>query len=204
MSTISFKRAHGLTVAQHNAVDLLASGLYDAAVAERIGITRSTVTRWRLYDPGFLAALNARRAELWSGAADGLRAAMPVALDTVREQLSIGSNRSRLALDLLTRSGLMGKPQSGALGLTGTAGGPFGIGPTTMEGILDAEVRRVRAQHAAADGDESLLPPVDAPITEDEREAAYVHLKSLAGDDTDSLDPPGDTTPVVNGSYAGP
>ena len=201
MSTISFKRAYGLTVAQHNAVDLLASGLHDAAVAERTGVTRSTITRWRLYDPGFQAALNARRAELWGGAADGLRAAMPAALDTVREQLRIGRDRGRLALDLLTRSGLMGKSQSGALGLPG---GPFGIGPTTVERVLDAEVRRVRAEHAAQDGDDSLLPPVDAPITDDEREAAYAHLKSLAGDDADSPEPPSDTASAVNGSYALP
>ncbi len=30
MSTISFQRAHGLTVAQHIAVDPLAAGLHDA------------------------------------------------------------------------------------------------------------------------------------------------------------------------------
>jgi len=45
MSTISFKRAHGLTIAQHNAVDLFAAGLHDAAVAERVGVTHATVTR---------------------------------------------------------------------------------------------------------------------------------------------------------------
>ena len=189
MTTISYKRAHGLTVAQHNACDFLATGLHDAAVADRIGVTRSTVTRWRLYDPGFQAALNAHRATLWGGAADGVRATLPAALDTIRDQLCVGPHRGRLALDLLTRAGLMGKPASGALGLDG---GPLGIGPTTTEGILDAEVRRVRARHAAEDGEASLLPPVDAPITDDEREAAYAYLQSRAGDDSAGGDPTGE------------
>ena len=95
MTTVSFKRAHGLTVAQQNAIELLSTGLHDAAVADRIGVTRSTVTRWRLYDPGFQAALNARRATLWGGAADGLRAALPAALETILDQLVVGPNRGQ-------------------------------------------------------------------------------------------------------------
>jgi len=129
---------------------------------------------------------------------------MPAALDTIRDQLRVGPNRGRLALDLLTRSGLMGKSQSGALGLLG---GPTGIGPITLAGVLDDEVRRVRTQHAAEDGEDSLLPPVDAPITDGEREAAYAHLKSLAAEDSaspEAPEAPDESTPAVNGSYARP
>ena len=50
-----------LTVAQENAVDALAAGKKDAEVAALVGVNRVTVTRWRLYHPHFIAALNERR-----------------------------------------------------------------------------------------------------------------------------------------------
>src|SRR5688500_17020929 len=119
MTTLSYKRSHGLTPAQHSAVDLLAAGHNDREAAERLGLARETLTRWRRYDPVFQVALNERRAALWTGAADGVRAALPLALDTIREQLSIGARRDRLALDLLTRLGLLGTQRAGRLGIPG-------------------------------------------------------------------------------------
>lgn len=59
------QHAHVLTLAQHNAVDLLASGKTDTETAELLNLHRTTVTKWRLYSPDFQAALNIRRAETW-------------------------------------------------------------------------------------------------------------------------------------------
>ena len=50
---------------QLNAIDLLPPGKTDTEAAELLGLHRTTVTKWRLYDPVFQAALNRRRAEAW-------------------------------------------------------------------------------------------------------------------------------------------
>lgn len=84
----------GLTVAQENAVDALASGQKDADVASLVGVNRVTVTRWRLYHPHFQAALNERRQAIWAASLDRLRALVPVALDAVADELAnVGSPR---------------------------------------------------------------------------------------------------------------
>src|SRR5688572_4854469 len=184
MSGLSYRRARGITPQQASAVELVAVGMTDLGVAERVGLARETVTRWRLYDPEFQAAVNTFRTEMWSGIADSARAVLPMALDTVREQLRVGPRRDRLALDLLTRSGVMGKPYSGALG---TPGGPVGIGHVSADPILDDVVRRRRAEVAAED--EAAGRPFDdlleGPISEEERDGAYAELMALAGRDTE-------------------
>ena len=199
MTALSYKRPRGLTVAQQNAVDLLVTGLNDRAAAERLGLSRETVTRWRNYDPAFQATLNERRAALWTCAADGIRAAVPLALETVREQLDIGPRRDRLALDLLTRIGLLGTRSGTARAAAGSGPSPFdplGVGPTTIGDLLDAEVRRLRAAAAAQHGpDNPFHPPVGAPITDDDREAAYLHLQALAAQYPDDEDNPYPATP---------
>ena len=60
--------AEGLTLAQQNAVDLLAAGKNDTETAELLKLTRVAVTRWRLYSPEFRAALAVRRAGHLRGA----------------------------------------------------------------------------------------------------------------------------------------
>jgi hypothetical protein len=190
MEAFTYKRIHGPTIKQLNAIDLLVAGLNNAAVGEQIGVNRNTVTKWRLYDPTFQIALNQRRATLLAGATDGIRAVLPLLLDTVREQLSVGPRRDRLALDFLTRAGLIGSRGASA----STPADPLAVGTTKLEDILDAEVRRARAQVLADLGtgeDAGLLPPVDAPVTPEEREAAYQHLASLAAEDP--ADPPSET-----------
>jgi hypothetical protein len=69
------------TLPQLNAIDLLAAGKTDSEAAELLNLSRTTVTKWRLYDPVFQAALNRRRAEVWGAAADRLRSLIPTALN---------------------------------------------------------------------------------------------------------------------------
>lgn len=185
---MNYRRIHGPTLRQLKAIDLLVGGLTDIAVAEQIGVNRNTVTKWRLYDAAFQVALNRRRAELLSGNADSVRAVVPAALEAVREQLAIGPRRDRLGLDFLTRTGLIG-----TRGGTAFPADPFAVGPTSIEEVLDAEVRRERAraaEHAGLGGDADPSPAHDAPITPEEREAAYQRLQALAAEDPpdDSLE----------------
>ena len=199
MSAPTYTRAGGLTLAQQNAVDLLASGLNDRAAAERLGLARETITRWRNYDPSFQVALNQRRADFWGSAADAVRASLPIALDTIREQLDIGPRRDRLALDLLTRTGLLGPQRSRARGVHSPFD-PLAVGPLTLEELLDEEVRKMRAAGTAAPGADGRPVPVDAPITEADREAAYRRLQALLEDEADNepTDPLTSPPPITN------
>jgi hypothetical protein len=103
----AFQRATGLTPQQHAALDLLALGRPDAAVAAHTGVARETVTRWRLYDPAFRAALQARRDDLWQDARAGLQSLVPAALNALQDQLLSSEHRGRLALDLLRAAGAL-------------------------------------------------------------------------------------------------
>jgi hypothetical protein len=54
-----------LTPQQAMAVDLLASGKTITDTAQAIEVSRQTVSEWLNHHPGFQAALNSRRQELW-------------------------------------------------------------------------------------------------------------------------------------------
>ena len=109
MTSPTYERRHGLTQAQLTAVEIVLTGANDTQTAQRLGVARETVTRWRLYDPYFQAALLSRRRELWASSIDALRSMLPQATDTLRDQLRAGPNRGRLALDLLVRSGIVSR-----------------------------------------------------------------------------------------------
>ena len=80
------------TLPQLSAIDLLAAGKTDQEVADLLKLHRTTVTKWRLYDPVFQAALNRRRAEVWGAAADRLRSLIPRALDALAAVLEDASH----------------------------------------------------------------------------------------------------------------
>jgi hypothetical protein len=187
------RRQYALTDQQRNAMDLILAGLNDRQVAEQVGVHRVTVTNWRLYDPQFQLALNNRRAQLWAGGTDVIRTVLPEALESLREQLRSHPNRGRLALDLVFRAGLLGRPYAGDLAT-------MGVGPLTMDQLLDQEVLHHRAatgQPAAGDDGSPL------PISEEERDAAYDRLVARANapvseDDADDADGADDADNAVN------
>lgn len=90
-ATNGYIRQHGLTVEQQNAIDLLVTGKTDLETADAVGVNRVTVSKWRLYDPTFQAALNARRQEVWGSAADKLRSLVPKALDALATAMESGN-----------------------------------------------------------------------------------------------------------------
>lgn len=104
-SSYARSNAHGLTLAQQNAVDLLAAGKNDTETAEALKVNRVTVTRWRLYSPEFRAALADRRAAIWGTSADRLRSLLPKALDTLAEALENADDKVTVALAVLKLAG---------------------------------------------------------------------------------------------------
>src|SRR3954471_10045894 len=85
--------AHGLTLPQQSAVDLLAGGKNDTETADALQLNRVTVTRWRLYSPEFRAALADRRAAVWGASADRLRALLLKALGVLADALESGDDK---------------------------------------------------------------------------------------------------------------
>jgi hypothetical protein len=155
--TLSYARLHkrGLTLPQQNAVDLLAAGRTDTEAAELLKLSRPCVTRWRLYDPVFQAALNVRRAEVWGAGLDRLRALIPKALDALGDALDSGHLPTRL---------------KAAAALLRTARPPAGadFGPTEADDIVRRVVakRRNRVPDALDDllAEEGGLPSFDRHV----------------------------------------
>src|SRR5215469_11514531 len=92
-----YTRQHrrGPTLPQLSAIDLLVSGKNDKETAEMLGLSRTAVTKWRLYDLGFQAALNQRRAEVWGAGIDRLRSLIPRALDALADELESKESPNR-------------------------------------------------------------------------------------------------------------
>src|SRR5262245_42807538 len=105
-ATNGYKRLHGLTVEQQNAVDLLVTGRTDAEAADAVGVHRVTITRWRLHDAHFQAALNRRRQEVWGESLDRLRALVPQALAVLEERLASETDGLRAAIQIVRLAGL--------------------------------------------------------------------------------------------------
>ena len=151
---------HVLSIAQLNAVDLLVTGKTDQETAEAVGVTRQTVNGWRNANPWFLAALNARRQDLWGVSVDQLRALLPRAVEVLGKELELGPGSARVAIAILQLAGLDRAKAPERLDT-------LLVGPTDPDAIIDAEVRRRRPDRAAYV--EYILS--GGAITEDERAA---------------------------------
>jgi hypothetical protein len=109
-----------LSPQQEAAADLLAVGKTVTQVAGDTDVSRQTVSEWLNHHPGFRAAFNRRRQEIWNQASDRLRALLPKALDLLEKQIEEGEFRA--AIEVLKAAGLHGLQRPS--------------GPTTVE---DAE-----------------------------------------------------------------
>jgi hypothetical protein len=159
-----YARQHrsGPTLPQLSAIDLLVSGKNDKETAELLGLSRTAVTKWRLYDPVFQAALNLRRTEVWGAGIDRLRSLIPKALDALADELEKkdSPNRMKAAVEVLR---LAEMPDSW-----------HQIGPAEAEEIVRQIVKARRAQapglldKLAEDG--KRLPPFEQQMAETWRE----------------------------------
>jgi hypothetical protein len=92
-----------LAIEQQNAITLLMTGLSDREVAEKVGVRRETVTKWRNYHPAFRAELNRQRKELYDQTMDGLRNLIPQAVAALAAEVNDpqNPNRGRIALEVV-------------------------------------------------------------------------------------------------------
>lgn len=87
-----------LTVRQLSAIDLLVEGKLDREVADAVGVSRETVTRWRNGHAAFQAELNRMRATVWQGSQDRVRSLAHEALETLAEAMREGDVRAAVAM----------------------------------------------------------------------------------------------------------
>ncbi len=116
---------------------MLVSGAADQAAGDAVGVTRQTVNGWRNHDPDFIAALNARRSDVWGGAVDRLRSLLPTALETLATALE-EKRDWRAAVAVVQLAGL-DRQDHGAGNL-----GPHSIGPVDPDAIVDQMIRSRR------------------------------------------------------------
>jgi hypothetical protein len=125
-----------LSEPQRTAVDLIVSGKTLQDTADAIAVTRQTVSVWLNHHPGFQAALNKRRQELWADLVDGLRALAPKALAVLARALD-GEEPLPAAVHVLKACWLYGGVQAPS-------------GPTDPEPIaLAMKLAEDDRQHAA-------------------------------------------------------
>jgi hypothetical protein len=122
-----------LSEQQKTAVDFLIIGHTLQATADAIGVARPTVSHWLHHHPGFIAAVNSRRAELWEELSNTIRALASKALAVLARELD-GDDALGVAIQVLRLAGV-----------TGQSGAP--IGPTTAEEVLESQrVRELERQ----------------------------------------------------------
>jgi hypothetical protein len=73
---------------QRAALEMIASGATDTAVAGAIGVSRRTICRWRIEDSRFREQLEQRRRELYDRATDRFRSLLSSALDLLDRQIA--------------------------------------------------------------------------------------------------------------------
>ncbi len=158
----------GLTLPQQNAVELLTTGKTDTATAEALGLARETVTRWRLYDPVFRAALHRARASIWQHSTDRLRSLYGNALDAIEATLTDPDHpdRWRAAVALLK--------------LLNVSSDDLASGPQDperlVENVVQNERERVRCRPS-----ETLDLMAGLPSLEEQIESTWRELEIKAG-----------------------
>ena len=83
-----------LTHRQLAAIHFLLQGLSDAAAAEKLGVTRITIYRWRTLNTTFRDELDRLRRELLAHSADRLRALLHPSLDILANHLHSADPRT--------------------------------------------------------------------------------------------------------------
>lgn len=96
--TIELVDLRKLTVQQQNAIDLLVTGCSDKEAADKLGLNRSTVTRWRLYHPAFKAELNAQREAVWGTAKEKLRGLVLDAIELLAQEMNRTDSEDRIEI----------------------------------------------------------------------------------------------------------
>jgi hypothetical protein len=147
-----------LSIKQQNAIDLLALEHCDLFVADKVGVARQTVNKWRLYHPQFKAELGRRREEIWAFSADKIRLLIPQAIDIVERSLDDPKNpdRLKLAVEILKQSGIFATLKSRQLTDADdiiNQGTPIGVEKTRQPNERDTQVTMKRILEKLEDSD---------------------------------------------------
>jgi hypothetical protein len=116
-----------LSEQQLTAIDLLVTGKNLQETADHVGVQRPTVSQWVNHHPGFQAALNQRRQELWADMVDGLRSLLPQAVQVLQRELE-GEQALAAAVHVLKCCGLYGGMGAPSGQTDAAAGLDHGIG----------------------------------------------------------------------------
>ena len=81
---------------QQKAIPLLAAGLNDNDVAEEVGVTRQTVSKWKNQHQGFMLQLEHYRTQIWQIYIDKYRSLIPEAINVLQDLLHDENPRVRL------------------------------------------------------------------------------------------------------------
>jgi hypothetical protein len=97
-----------ISIQQKNAIRYIVAGLSDSEVAEKIGVTRETINRWRLHHPGFQAELNQWKKAVWEEDQDALRALVSKSLDIIKKVIDDDKSpqQVKVALEIIKRMDL--------------------------------------------------------------------------------------------------
>ncbi len=152
-----------LTIEQENAIDLLVQGLSDREVAEKVNVSRETVTRWRNENPHFQAELNRKRKEIWGAAQSRLRALVMDAVQTLENEVKEGNWRA--SVEVLK-----------AVGLYGSDLQPFGLTDPEVIMMKEAETwakKAIEKELPSEDPQERLLDQ----LTEESKKIALMQKR---------------------------
>lgn len=94
-----YREELGLTAQQWQAVALLVAGKKQVDIAEELGVTQETVSRWRS-GPLFAAALNLAIRDAYAGTIGQVRGLVTEAVAALRESLYSEDERVRMAAAL--------------------------------------------------------------------------------------------------------
>ena len=144
---------------QREAIELILLGKSDRAVAASVKVHRVTVTRWRLYDVDFQAALNRRREERWNSAEERVRGLVRRAVGVLGKQLrsddAAVSYRAARALVQMAGAGRFAPPSL----------------PTDPAAMLDYVARRKHIERCSDD-------PRTEPLSNRDRWMALKDLRA--------------------------
>lgn len=94
-----YSEEYGLTAQQWQAVSLLVAGRRQVDVAQELGVTEETVSRWKTL-PTFTAALNMGVRDAYEGTLGKVRTVAQDALDVLQDLLKSQDERVRLSAAL--------------------------------------------------------------------------------------------------------
>ena len=123
-----------LSPKQVNAASLLICGMKAVGVAQELGISPQTLSRWQ-GEPAFKAAMNRCKWEILSNARQRLQLAAESAVDCLVEIATDSQNeesRRRASMDIIRLVGLA-DPSKGLYG--------WGIGPNTAQEVVEEELQ---------------------------------------------------------------